>query len=407
MVGFDAFFPKRVNTKFVVRNIAPGNKCIHLFMCAINNGDTRDLLAIPTVSEADLRHSLLKGELLIKFLAHEVEVVESNIDLLQFEPEQKAFLESIGIVTGLEVEIPAQPPIGYSLEVAKSGTSYTSIKTAVESILDSSAIKPYVVQVYPGVYDEDPFTIPAYVTVKGMGELFSTVLRTTNNSSHFITGSSGAEMANLSIIGPTGVGFAAVNYEDTGYTPFIARHCEVRVGYYGFWCHPAAFGSMHCFECSNHYVGFNHQIFMLVTGFGFLTGLNCTIVSMVNNSCRFGYYASGANAEMSLDICTFVAPGTTDGVFADQGASVKLSSCAFSEGLNAIHIGSTGINTSIYATGTIIRSDFTWDLLIDTPLSAMAFQGVAERNKVSIPSGTTFSASFLDRGAVDPESPAQ
>jgi len=102
MYGFETFFPKRVNTKFVVKNIAPGNKCIKLFMYPINNGGTRDLLMIPTVSEADIRHSLLKGSLLIKILAGEIEVVDSNIDILQFEPQQRQFLWDAGIRIGLD-----------------------------------------------------------------------------------------------------------------------------------------------------------------------------------------------------------------------------------------------------------------------------------------------------------------
>lgn len=101
-VGFTTFFPKRVDTKFVVKNIAPNNKRIRIFNYPINNGDVRDLMAIPQVSEADLRHALLKGELMIKFLNREVTVVASNIDLIQFDDEQRAFLTSIGVNLGLD-----------------------------------------------------------------------------------------------------------------------------------------------------------------------------------------------------------------------------------------------------------------------------------------------------------------
>ena len=102
MYGFETPFPKRVNTKFVVKNIAPGNKCIKLFMYPINHGGTRDLLMIPTVSEADIRHSLLKGSLLIKILAKEIEVVDSNIDLMMFDPQQRQFLYDAGVRIGME-----------------------------------------------------------------------------------------------------------------------------------------------------------------------------------------------------------------------------------------------------------------------------------------------------------------
>ncbi len=105
-VGFETFFPKRVDTVFIVQNITqntPQEKTIHIFGYPIPAGKERDLLAIPVVSEADIRHSLLKGELRVKGENGEICVTRSNIDLLQFDPEQKAFLESICISNGLEV----------------------------------------------------------------------------------------------------------------------------------------------------------------------------------------------------------------------------------------------------------------------------------------------------------------
>lgn len=105
-VGLDTLFTKTRTTKFVVKNIAPGNKRIQLFNYPINNGQTRDLLAIPAVSEADIRHSLLKGSLKIKLEAKEITIVESNINLLQFDTDQKSFLQTAGITQGLEISLP-------------------------------------------------------------------------------------------------------------------------------------------------------------------------------------------------------------------------------------------------------------------------------------------------------------
>ena len=103
MTNKRTLFPKAPSTKFVVRNIAPNNKTVRVFNTPIRNGDTYDLLCVPDISEASIRHSLLKGELLIKFRCLELFVVDSDIDLLQFNDEHKAFLQSIGITKGLEV----------------------------------------------------------------------------------------------------------------------------------------------------------------------------------------------------------------------------------------------------------------------------------------------------------------
>lgn len=109
-VGFETFVPKRPDTKFVIKNITAGTpqeKIIHLFQYPIYPGRQRDLLKIPVVSEADIRHSLLKGELRTKGECGEICIVSSNIDLLQFDNIQKAFIESLacipGALDGLEV----------------------------------------------------------------------------------------------------------------------------------------------------------------------------------------------------------------------------------------------------------------------------------------------------------------
>lgn len=88
---------------FIVKNVSPDqNKTIKIFNYPIAYGKSRDLLQIPGVAEADIRASLLKGELRHKILASEVIVTCSDIDLLQFNLSQKAFLQSAGIVNGLD-----------------------------------------------------------------------------------------------------------------------------------------------------------------------------------------------------------------------------------------------------------------------------------------------------------------
>lgn len=88
---------------FKVKNVAKDRKIIKIFNYPIAFGKIRDLLGIPGVSESDLRASLLKGEILRKIRAQEIEIIDSDIDLLQFNDDQKLFLQNAGIVKGLEV----------------------------------------------------------------------------------------------------------------------------------------------------------------------------------------------------------------------------------------------------------------------------------------------------------------
>jgi hypothetical protein len=106
-MGMNDFAPyQKLNTSFIVQNIiTDSNKTIKIFNYPIPVGMSRDLLEIPGVGEADIRASLLKGELLIKILAKEIKIIQSDIDLLQFNYAQLLFLQNAGISTGLQVDV--------------------------------------------------------------------------------------------------------------------------------------------------------------------------------------------------------------------------------------------------------------------------------------------------------------
>lgn len=89
---------------FVVRNVTTDRqKTIKIFNHSILYNQTRDLLKIPGIGEADIRASLLKGELYHKLLAGDIVIVYSDIDLLQFNDDQKTFLTNSGVTKGLTV----------------------------------------------------------------------------------------------------------------------------------------------------------------------------------------------------------------------------------------------------------------------------------------------------------------
>ncbi len=105
-----AYAPK-YNTHFIVRNTtgssvnSPYQKTLFIFNYPINYGDTRDLLAIPGIEEADIRASLLKGVLRHKLLNGDIALVSSNIDLLQFSDKQRSFLHGFGFTEGVVIGI--------------------------------------------------------------------------------------------------------------------------------------------------------------------------------------------------------------------------------------------------------------------------------------------------------------
>lgn len=105
MSGNNDFAPDlKINGCFIVRNVTPDRgKTIKIFNYPILFNQTRDLLNIPGVSESDIRASLLKGTLRHKILAQDIVIECSDIDLLQFNQAHKEFLQSAGVVNGLEI----------------------------------------------------------------------------------------------------------------------------------------------------------------------------------------------------------------------------------------------------------------------------------------------------------------
>jgi hypothetical protein len=139
------YFEKTCPTVFVVRNIAAGNKTIRIFGYPILNGVTRDVMAIPHVSEDLIRHHLLKGELKNKLEYGEAWVVESKINLLQFDVCQKNFLSSHGVTVGLDATgaIPFIFKQGMSLVGVKNGTNriFTTVDKFVQGTLSGNTFK--------------------------------------------------------------------------------------------------------------------------------------------------------------------------------------------------------------------------------------------------------------------------
>lgn len=103
-MGMNVFAPNQPQCgQFVVRNISPQKKTIFIFNYPINLNETRDLLKIPGIYEAEIKSSLMKGTLRRKFLNQDIELVVSNIDLLQFTDCGIQYLEGYGFTTGVTI----------------------------------------------------------------------------------------------------------------------------------------------------------------------------------------------------------------------------------------------------------------------------------------------------------------
>lgn len=300
-----------------------------------------------------------------------------------------------GHLLGIDAKLAVPPQY---VTVAPSGADFTSIADALASITDAAVTKPYQIRVFPGTYTESPFTMKSWVSVEGSGELgIEVVIQTDDDAAHFITMAPGATLARVSVVGPSGVGYAAINHTSESSIPAFLKHILIRKGYYGLWCHPAAArGVIHAFYVSNQYVGFATENFFRCTDYGNITAIGCSFMDGPSASVTTGYYCDGTQAEMTLDLCHFRNAGSTYGLHAGNGSYVRLMSCAFSRGTTAIHIANTGSGTEVNAIGTVIRDTFTTDIHVESASSIVKFQGAANKGKLNINALSTFTAVFSD-----------
>lgn len=288
--------------------------------------------------------------------------------------------------------------------VAISGGDYTSVKQALDSILDATIIKPYIIKVAPGVYTESPFAMKEFVTIEGSGQI-STILVTNDSTVDFITGEDYSFLKSLSIQGPTNTGKSAIIHNEDSPVPFFIQDVYITKGYYGIRVNGHGSNSVvHAFNVACWFDGRPIHEFVRVEGASNFIGVNCSVTCAAPTGISHGFVCDGDSANMTLELCSFHTLSSADGVYIDNGAHVKLSSCVFSKGLNAIHIGPTG-NSIVRSFNTVIRSlgeeYFTKSIWIESPDASMIFTGAADANKVIVSNPDSLNANFMNVGSIN------
>ena len=200
-----------------------------------------------------------------------------------------------------------------TLIVAKDGTEFTSVKTAVDSITDASSTNIYTVRVSSGVYYEEPFTIPSFVAVIGQSSI-STIIQATFSNQTLITLSDQSAIFDVQIQGCTDTGVSAVVYSSptTPQTNAISYVENVRFGTNYTHARVVGTASGNCImQCSNIKYG----------GYPFTIGFEAT------------NYGSGVG-RMQLRNVTSTNGGVTNttSIFAKAGADTSIGntfSCGF------------------------------------------------------------------------------
>lgn len=95
------YFSKKIPTvDFTVKNVSPQQKTIKIFGLSIPYLKSANLMAIPEVTEADIKASITKGELGSKIRAQDIQILSTTINLLDFDSNFRDFIDSVNVNPG-------------------------------------------------------------------------------------------------------------------------------------------------------------------------------------------------------------------------------------------------------------------------------------------------------------------
>jgi hypothetical protein len=109
-------------------------------------------------------------------------------------------IDYTGIGTPIPNNIPSQEII-----VAKSGGNFTVLSSAVASITDATATKPYNIRLYPGVFETAEITLPDYVSLTGLDPKSCILKSTTANTDYVIQAGDHSYIGNIGIDNSTDI----------------------------------------------------------------------------------------------------------------------------------------------------------------------------------------------------------
>jgi len=290
----------------------------------------------------------------------------------------------------------------------KKGTpgsgEFSSISAALATIVDATAIKPYVVFVEAGRYIEAPFVIPPFVSVVGRGAIASGIVCAVP-SGRAVTMGETTSLANIGI-GNVASGGTAVYYGGS----VSGNGCIVNT---------VGFGN--CTTCIELYGSVNEAA-MTVVG---------VIIGDLSNVGRFAYVHCnpGVNTLFSVNGLTLKDqdtpyPGTvvevtgdasraiingmllelngvdTVGVRVGDGAVVRVIASNIESCHTGIFVASGGAAPSLYVSGCTF-SNCKYNLLVEHPDCIGNFNSIVTRSKIYVHPAAPFAISGRDYNIIN------
>ena len=264
----------------------------------------------------------------------------------------------------------ALPVIAQRLVVGKSGgVNYTSIKSAVDYAVSQGAgpTNVYGIEVYPGDYSEDPFTVPAGIVLYSHTTRIDSVQVIANNSAADLVTMTGGYICGFELGGVTDASHCLIRCATASSLCVLhgisVKNCSTGVdvsnGATAILTNPsinidaAAIGVTTGFRVSGT------ASYMAISG-GFFSVPSAVLPAYATNPLQDVFRVSGACKFTIVGATASVAYKTNDAkvLNADDGAECVVLSCEVrSAGIGA-YIGSAGTGTTIIAQGGLWKGNY-------------------------------------------------
>jgi hypothetical protein len=302
-------------------------------------------------------------------------------------------IENLARVAGVEVALRMQNVV----YVKKNpGTNeFSSIKTAIESILDATVANPHVVLVGPGIYVEQEMVIDTGIHVIG-SSIGSVVVEPDTNDHHVFVIKDQTSINFISITN-VGSGYAAIYAENNLIGPVIHKVSISDCGI-GVFNKSTIIGS---------------DSFLYIEYLDITDGEYGVVVQAENgftaevNAENFYVYGSAANPLKGVEVrgsgaifrcvaTAFDGVGNTGiAIDVDDGGELELKGIAVRGWDTAIRMENAGTSPTIAAVGVVVYN-CNIDLLIDHPSATGSFGGSVDQSKVFISPTSSVGVVYAD-----------
>ena len=236
-----------------------------------------------------------------------------------------------------------------------TSVDYNSIKSAVDSITGATSANTYTVKVAGGVYYENPFTIPSWVSVVGDSSI-STVIQANDSSQSLIKLSDQSAIFDVQVQGCTDTGVSAIIYSSSTTPQSSAISYVENVRFGSNYTHAkvvASGGANIIMQCSNvKYGGYPFTVGFYATNDGSgigrmqLRNVTSTNGGIVTTTGLIFAKADASSCGFIVNGCLLTkaagaAAGT--GFYVENGGFLRLTAVNFQRwavGIDAPQIGS-------------------------------------------------------------------